>query len=57
MLRSKKEGTNEEYIIASLSLMPADKVEGVNLCAMAKIAGCEGPLFGVGGPWSYANCY
>ena len=22
----KKEGTNEEYIIASLSLMPADKV-------------------------------
>lgn len=39
----KKEGTNEEYIIASLSLMPADKVEGVNLCAMAKIAGCEGP--------------
>ena len=37
----KKVGTNEEYIIAGLSLMPSDYVKGVNVCAMSKLAGCR----------------
>ena len=31
----------DEYIIAGLSLAPADTVEGVNVCAMAGCAGCK----------------
>jgi hypothetical protein len=37
----KKAGTNDEYIVAGLSLMPSDYVKGINLCAMAKLAGCR----------------
>lgn len=37
----KKQGTNKKYIVASLSLLPADLVKGVNLCAMADLAGCK----------------
>jgi len=37
----KKIDTNEEYIIAGLSLMPSDYVKGINVCAMSKLAGCK----------------
>ena len=37
----KKPDTGEEYIIAGLSLMPSDYVEGINVCAMSKLAGCR----------------
>ena len=45
----KKPDTNEQYIIAGLSLMPADKVEGINVCPMSELAGCrEGCLVSSG---------
>ena len=31
----------DEYIVAGLSLAPADTVEGVNVCAMAECADCK----------------
>jgi len=37
----KKPDTGEEYIIAGLSLMPSDYAEGINVCPMAKLAGCR----------------
>ena len=39
----KKPDTNEEYIIAGLSLMPADHIEGINICPMSELAGCKEP--------------
>jgi len=39
----------EKYVVAGLSLAPADTVEGVNVCAMADKAGCKkGCLFSAG---------
>ena len=39
----------EEYVIAGLSLAPADTVEGVNVCPMSACAGCrEGCLYSAG---------
>ena len=39
----KKPDTGEEYIIAGLSLMPSDWVEGINVCPMSDLAGCKKP--------------
>lgn len=34
-------GDGSEYVTAILYLAPAETVEGINLCPMAKMAGCE----------------
>jgi len=36
-------GDGSEYLTAIMYLSPADKVEGVNLCPMAVLAGCKEP--------------
>ena len=52
-LKKKENGKVKEYRIAGLSLMPSDKVEGVNLCPMAIIAGCKDPCLESAGRGSF----
>lgn len=52
-LKKKENGKVKEYRIAGLSLMPADKVKGVNLCAMAILAGCKAPCLESAGRGSF----
>ena len=34
-------GDGDEYLTAILYMAPADNLEGVNVCAMAEVAGCK----------------
>ena len=34
-------GDGSEYVTAILYLAPADNLQGVNVCAMAEVAGCK----------------
>jgi len=39
----------EKYVVAGLSLAPADTVDGINVCSMAECAGCkDGCLYSAG---------
>ncbi len=45
----------DEYIVAGLSLMPADKVAGINVCAMADCAGCKQGCLESAGRGAFSN--
>jgi len=45
----------EEYILAGLSLAPADMVEGINVCAMANCAGCKEGCLNTAGRGAFSN--
>jgi hypothetical protein len=45
----------DEYIVAGLSLAPADTVEGVNVCAMAECADCKNDCLYTAGRGAMSN--
>ncbi len=45
----------EEYVVAGLSLAPADTVDGVNVCAMAECAGCKPICLYTAGRGAFSN--
>ncbi len=45
----------DEYVIAGLSLAPADMVEGINVCAMAECAGCKDDCLNTSGRGAFSN--
>ena len=45
----------DEYIIAGLSLAPADTVENINVCAMANCAGCKEGCLNTAGRGAFSN--
>jgi len=45
----------DEYVIAGLSLAPADTVEGINVCAMADCAGCKESCLNTAGRGAFSN--
>jgi len=46
---------DDEYIIAGLSLAPADMVEDINVCAMANCAGCKEGCLNTAGRGAFSN--
>jgi len=47
----------DEYIVAGLSLAPADTVEGVNVCAMAECADCKNDCLYTTGRGAMSNVH
>ena len=45
----------DEYIVAGLSLMPSDKVAGINVCPMSDCAGCKQGCLESSGRGAFSN--
>lgn len=44
-----------KYVVAGLSLAPADTVEGIDVCAMAECAGCKSGCLNTAGRGAFSN--